>query len=116
MPLFRCLNCMNEFTAEKPSCADCELDPAKDKRHAEFFLPLLIHHFDPPTKVEGIGKGHAACDSRIKVGRIYKPKCMFTGETSAVNCPACKATDEFKKAEGSSPGMIAIPVKPLTGD
>lgn len=107
MPLFRCLNCSREFDAARPSCSACGLDPATNPRHTDLFVPLLLHHFDPPTNVPGIGKGHAACDPAIKCGR---PGMMFTGEPGAVNCPKCKATEAFVAANGLSTGAVPLGV------
>lgn len=99
MPLFRCNSCQppRVFEADRPTCAECELDPAKDARHGRFFDQLLIIHYDPPTNVKGIGQNVAACNPKVKVGRQgrHTTADRFTGDKSAVTCPRCKATEVY---------------------
>lgn len=101
--LFRCLNCAKDFEAEKPACAGCGVDPAADPRDADLIVPLVPTHFDPPSKRVGRGRGHAACDPKLRVGA---PRCAFTGEPVAVNCAACQKTEEFIAADGFSSGPV----------
>lgn len=110
MPLFRCLECNREFEALKPACAECGVDPEKDARDVGVVQEIKTHHFDPPSRREGRGMGHAACDPKLKVGH---PACMFTGEPSSVNCPKCKASEAFVAAGGLSNGAVAMKTGPL---
>lgn len=118
MPLFRCLNCTKDFEADRPACAGCGVDPETNPRHANVVVRLETIHYDAPTHVPGIGVGHAACDPAVKVGR---GKVMASGEASAVNCPACKRTEAFRRA-GESPPRPADSIRinrlesPLAGD
>lgn len=111
LKLYRCVNCRREFEAERPACVPCGLDPAKDPRDAAYVVECVRIHLDPPTHIQGRGKGHAACDPKLRVGR---PGMQFSGEPRAVNCEACKATAEFKAAEaGELPiGPLPIAIKP----
>lgn len=97
MPLFRCLNCNAEFEAPRAACAACELDAA-NPRDADYLMPLVTVHFDPPTKVAGRGKNHPACDPKLR-------GAVMTGEPSAVTCAACKASEAFAAAGGASNGI-----------
>jgi len=105
MRLFRCRNCNREFRADVPACEACGLDAAKDPRDAELVVPLALIHLDPPTHVEGRGRGHAACDPKLKAAAKDpralapgEPVVMFTSEPTAANCPACKVTPEYAAA------------------
>lgn len=112
MTRYRCGQCEREFLADKPSCTDCGLDPATDKRHAKFFLELRTIHFDAPTHIEGLGVGFAACDPKFKVGTNND---AFTGEKKFVNCEKCKDSEAFK-AKGPPPkpaGKAVIEFNPL---
>lgn len=109
MKLYRCLNCSAEFEADRPACAKCDIDPAKDPRDKDIVVPLVLIHFDPPGKRVGQGAGHAACDPKIRVG---SPKCAFSGEPTAVNCAACKATAVYIAQDGDSYGSLAMPLSP----
>ncbi len=109
MPLFRCLECRAKFEAAAPGCAACGIDPAARREDEGVVVQLVVTHFDPPTKRAGRGKGHAACDPKVKVGR---PGLAFTGEPDAVNCPACKAGAEFMAAGGVSNGAVPLRVGP----
>ncbi len=103
MPLYRCLECQREFEAAKPACAECGIDPATNPGDAGAVVPLVLIHFDPPTKRAGRGLGYAACDARVKVGA---PKCGFSGHPKAVNCPRCKATEAFLAAGEDGSGLV----------
>lgn len=102
MGLYRCMQCRAEFDARAPVCVPCGIDPAKNPRHTDLVLPLVLHHYDPPTSVEGIGTNRAACNRALRVGA---PKCAFTGDKNAVNCPKCKLTKEFLDTEAPGPGI-----------
>lgn len=110
--LYRCLVCTREFEADKPACEACGIDPATDPRNKDVIVPLVTHHFDPPSKVPGRGLGHAACNPRLRIGT---PKCAFTGEPESVNCAACKASAQFLAADGLSAGAVEIPLTPKGG-
>lgn len=103
--LFRCLNCAKDFEAEKPACAGCGVDPAADPRDAGLIVPLVLTHFDPPAQRVGRGRGHAACDPKLRVG---SPRCAFTGEPAAVNCPDCQKAEAFVASDGVSNGAEAM--------
>lgn len=117
MPLFRCTACQGEFEAARPACAACGLDPEADPRDKGAVVSLVTVHFDAPGRRPGVGVGHAACDPRLKVGR---PRCAFSGEPSAVNCPKCKATEAFAAAGGDSAGVrdevAGRPLAPKPGE
>lgn len=110
MPVFRCLNCKNEIEALSPSCAACELDPAKNPGDADYFAKVETMHFDPPTKVAGRGKNFAACNPKLKVGAAGH---RFTGDPEVVNCAACKASEAFLAANGETNGVAAIKLQPV---
>ena len=110
MSLWRCLNCKAEFQADKPVCAACELDPTTDPRAADLFRAIEVIHFDPPTRVPGVGRNHAACDPKVR----YGANRMFTGEPGSVTCPACKASPAFAAAGGKSNGVRDLPLTPKT--
>jgi DNA-directed RNA polymerase subunit RPC12/RpoP len=110
MPLYRCLECNRQFEAAKPVCAECGIDPEKDKRDEGVVVELMTIHFDPPTKRAGRGHNYAACDPKLKVGH---PRCQFTSEPDAVNCAKCKETEAFKASGGFSNGAVPMKVGPL---
>ena len=110
MPLYKCYQCGKVFDAAKPVCEACGIDAEADVRDTDVVQELKLHHFDPPSRRAGRGLGYAACDPKIKVGA---PKCMFTGEPDAVNCPKCKATEVYVAANGVSNGAVAMKVGPL---
>lgn len=96
MPLYRCTSCQAEFPADRPVCAACEVDPAKDPRHAGVVLELVTIHYDPPTRIAGRGQNAAACNPRLQVGTT---KDRFTGEKDVVNCPACRASEPYRQTD-----------------
>jgi hypothetical protein len=104
MPLYRCENCATVFEADRPSCKQCKIDPAKDARFARLFSKLLLIHFDPPTHVRGIGKGHLACMPAVGVGMGGH---RATGEPAVVNCKACRATAAWQAAYKGEPVLAA---------
>lgn len=93
MGLYRCEHCGKTFEADRPACKPCRIDPVADPRHAKYLTPLLTIHFDPPTHLDGLGRGHLACNPAAKVAGN-----RATGEPSVVNCAACRATAEWKAA------------------
>jgi hypothetical protein len=108
MRLWRCYNCPNDkgvpgrdFMAEpaEPVCPKCSLS-GKDPRFGKRIVPLKTVHFDPPhPTVAEAGTGKLAC------GQAWKADTRATGHAGTVNCPACRVTDEFKKAtEAQDPG------------
>jgi hypothetical protein len=111
VPLYRCLHCKAEFDAPRPACAACGLDPAKDPRDASQFAEMAVVHFDPPSHVEGRGKGFAACDPKVRYGGDRR----FTGEPAAVTCPACKTSEALAAAGSAHNGVLNMPVQNLKG-
>jgi hypothetical protein len=95
MALYRCTNCGRDFENDRPACAQCDIDPAKDPRLGRFIIRLEIVHFDPPTRFPGMGQGHAACNPLLKVG---KQIAHATGDPSCVNCTRCRETEAWKTA------------------
>src|SRR5262249_7695922 len=96
MPLYRCLNpaCPSparEFTADAPVCPGCKVDARVPKFRA-VVVPLVTIHFDPPSAVPGIGLNVLACRPDQPVNRF-----RASGSARAVNCPACKRTEAWKK-------------------
>lgn len=100
MAFWRCTNCKAEFEADAPKCEACELDPSTNAADGQYFMPLVVVHFDPPTKVAGRGKNHPACDPKVRFGTV-----TLTSHPGAVTCQACKETDAYKAA-GGEPGGI----------
>lgn len=110
MPTFRCYLCPGpkgipglDFTADKPVCPTCGVDPGADPRDAGVVVKLQVIHFDPPRR-PGRGYGHAACDPKLKVGA---GGVVATGEPSVVNCPACRGTDAWKAVDSGEPQPAA---------
>lgn len=91
---YRCINCGNEFIADKPACSTCQIDPATDPRAVGIIHSLATIHFDPPhPRIRHRGLGVRACDPSVSISRG-----RGTGEARVVNCDACKATLAFHEA------------------
>ena len=104
--LWRCLNCPGEetryleFVAEigehqKGICPKCSA--GESIRTAKKIRPLKVVHFEPMTKVRGVGSHKLAC-----TGEPPKPGQIRTGAIEAVNCPKCKESQFFKEAKAAS--------------
>jgi len=106
MVSFRCYNCVNakglpgkDFEAEatKPTCPACGLN-GLDARFKHYIVLLETIHFDPPHPVvKNMGCGVMACG--------IPERGRFTGEPLVVNCPACRATEVWKKAVAATPEL-----------
>lgn len=119
--LFRCMNCRDpntglsgrefEAPAGRPVCPHCGV--GEHHATAGLVVPLAVIHFDPPSGAPGKGKNYTACDPRQLIGVFgVTPTAAFhaTGVTSAVTCPACKETKEFRDAHA---GAAADPMYDL---
>ncbi len=101
MPTFRCYDCRHEFEVDGAKLSECpECGASGDSRIAK----LEVIHFDPPAVEPSPdrphirrGKHHAACNEKLKVGRGAR----FSGETGAVTCEECKATEAFQAVAAS---------------
>lgn len=94
MKRYRCTNCNTDFVADKPACANCDIDPATDPRAVGIIHPLVTIHYDPPhPKIKRRGLGHRACDPSKPIGAG-----RGSGEPGSVNCEACKATPAYQAA------------------
>ena len=124
MKLWKCYNCENgdgipgvDFFADAPVCPTCKLDGA-DKRHGNKIVACKIIHFDPPhPSVKDAGLGHLACSPSKVIGKV---DAMATGVPDVVNCPLCRATDDWKiaksAAEVGSPNNVNIAEGGLAAD
>lgn len=101
--LIRCGNCTREFEAPKLACEPCGLDATTNPRDADILTELVAIHFDPPTRIKGRGKNHAACDPKLRAGAV-----RVTSAPTAVTCTACKASKEFTDADGADNGAAPI--------
>lgn len=97
MPVYRCANCQEEAEHPAPGkCLPCGLDAKEEPRDAASLVELAVIHFDPPHKaIKGRGKGHAACNPKLKIGRGV---AHATGEREHVTCPGCKFSTAFGEA------------------
>lgn len=104
MRLWRCYNqkCSDsphkpghDFSADGPKCDRCGTDGTLPK-FAHLIVPLKIVHFDPPSHVDDIGLGFIACQPTEPIG-----KYRATGDPGSVNCPACRVTEAWEKANKS---------------
>ncbi len=97
---FRCVNpaCSDhpaglpkyDFWSDLPTCPRCGASE-KDPESAHLILRLAIIHLDQRTKW-GKGRGLAACS-----GQRFS-RDAGTGLPDQVNCPECKATEEYRRA------------------
>lgn len=106
MKRFRCYNCQDvegmpghDFYGEAPVCDKCGLDGTKPQ-YARFFAVCKAIHFNPPDPAFAKGHivhglGHPACGVKFIRG------VMLTNAPKAVNCEACKATEEWIAAIAS---------------
>lgn len=114
LSLYRCNNCPGprpgqrgrDFLAhpEHVVCPDCGADLAHPTT-GRLIQELTIVHFDPPTDLERefhelrgtVGQNVPACDPAAAPGTYHA-----SGETRAVNCPRCKATEVYQRATGAN--------------
>lgn len=82
-----------DFASEKPVCPKCGIDQ-KSPRVGQMIQTLTVVHFDPPSGIDSIGCGHAACSPTLKVGA----GAVASGSPSAVSCPECRKTKEWHAA------------------
>ena len=113
MGLYRCYSCTDSrgcpgkmfesqgIPGQAPVCPTCGCGATP--REAANILPVVTIHLDVPSGKPGIGLGHAACDSRLKVGM---PRMQFTGEPAVVTCVACCRTPAFKLVNSLSEFQI----------
>lgn len=81
------------FQACCPDCGTKNTDPDGGN-----VVPILVIHYEGRKNVKnpnGRGTGHIACDHTKKTAT--SDTLRYTGEPSVVNCPACKATKEFRE-------------------
>lgn len=108
--LWRCVNPehgKHDFEAGRPVCPEC--GAGEDGRsRARFILPLKVVHFDPPA-FPGVGRNVKACD-----GKPWGEGVMATAAPSAVTCPACMETGEYKAALAAAENdpAYAVPDRP----
>jgi len=111
--LYRCMNCPGpvrgragrDFFAhpEHVVCPDCGADLSHPQT-GRLIQELALIHFDPPGELAKefeslrgtVGENVPACDPTIPFGTAH-----LSGETRAVTCPRCKATDAFREATGA---------------
>lgn len=100
---YRCLNprCSDrpgipghEFVSDEGKCDKCGTRQ-DDTRTGRYIHTLKVLHYDPPSAVEGVGKGYIACDPQRD---LAKQPARYTGFAPEVNCPACRETEEWKQA------------------
>jgi len=83
-----------DFEADQPKCPKCARTniPGRPER----ITKLAVIHYDPPTEeiVDGFKRGlnEWACQP----GKTWKGG-HATGDAIAVNCPACKKTEIWRK-------------------
>ena len=105
------------FTAEKPAdkaapvCPKCGLDGG-DPDLAGWIAPLVVTHFEAPhpAGVPNRGCGKVACSGQNpRTARV-----QVTGEPRLVLCPACRATDAYKRAMAAleNDPLYAVPATP----
>jgi rubredoxin len=102
MKRWRCTNCRHDFKAaaapgSSPACPECGISPADHPRFASLIIELKTVHFDPPSRVKGIGLNRPACKPKAPLGSLFG-NGMGSGEPTDVNCEACRATKEWQDA------------------
>jgi len=113
MSRYRCYGCVGEgglrgrdFEADKPECEKCGITAASRKDLRDLVVELAVIHFDPPSKVEGVGEGKAACDPRVVT---HTPGRHFTMHAASATCPRCRAADAWKRAAAEQGGREFVP-------
>ena len=119
LKLFRCSNprCRDTvpgrrpepftFAATDPVCPKCQTD--QRGRFGRLVQRLVCIHFDPPAHIPGFGLGTRACNPDVGIqvaggpdgtddNWMPNPFHAGTAEPDAVNCPACRATEAWRKA------------------
>lgn len=122
--IYRCFACLNpdsgrfgrDFAVEIPDgvpvvdlphetdpgpvvkCPECGTSNLED---GAVVAPVEVIHYEPP-KSDALrslrGCGTIACNPEVKTsGKGSDDRLRYTGETRVVNCPACKATDVYKR-------------------
>lgn len=83
-----------EKKKDVPTCPKCGASGSLARR---VIAMLIVKHFEPnhPT-IRGKGTGEIACDP----GKPRGHKIRCTNEPRIVNCPACKASEAYKKVIG----------------
>jgi hypothetical protein len=79
------------FQADRPVCPTCRTD-GSDLRFANYIVELATIHFNPPTHIDAVRLNHRACDGGAIAGFVV------TNEPRVVNCPACMATEAYRRA------------------
>lgn len=112
--LFKCYACPEhagkgfDFQAKEAVCPKCGNDGTDPtNRLAHMIVPQVVMHYIPPVRSGAmIGKGYIACTKKRIGGGM-----RATGETAVANCPACRASEEFKAADSVNavPPEYAVP-------
>ena len=88
---------------EAVTCPNCGMQNTNPHLGANV-VELRVLHFEPPltkSMFGRAGRGTIACNPEVKVTNPDESKRVFaTGEPLAVNCPACKETEEYKEQTG----------------
>lgn len=110
---YRCYGCVSEgglrgrdFDADRPECDRCGITAASRKDLRDLVVELAVIHFDPPSRVDGVGEGKAACDDRIVT---HSANRKFTGYAASVTCARCRAADAWKRAAADQGGREFVP-------
>jgi len=90
-------------------CPKCVADKAIP-RYAPLISEVVMIHFDPPGDLPEYGRGSLACDPATPIPNRKGDRA--SGEASAVTCPMCKQTDEWKR----SMAEMGLPVVPKGAD
>jgi hypothetical protein len=87
-----------DFWSTEPVCPKCGSD-GRDPVFGKVIIALNTIHFDPPTKVRGIGKRHRACDpSKPTVAVNEHSTHGGSGHPDAVNCRECRESEAYRLA------------------